>query len=413
MLTFIFGRGSSELKAIQGLNEQDCMKNLRILITCETLDGRGGTELYIRDVALSLLRLGHRPFVYASRLGEVATEIRDMTIPVVDRLDALTFTPSLIYGQHHLPTMMALLRFADVPAVYVCHDWYGQNAFAPRFPRILRFVAVDVTCRDRLVCEDGVDESRVMLLPNSVDLNRFERRPALPTQPRRALVFGNYTRENPHLKALRAACARRGVQLDVIGELMNNSVARPEEVLKNYDIVFAKGRAALEALAVGAAVIIYSGIRFLGPMVRAADVERLLPLNLGIRAMGDALAPEELAAGVERELGQYDPLDAARATELVRARAGQAASMHAIAEMCEAVVAEYAQTKTGFELRSEGPAAAAYLERLGAQHAQLKAQQQSMQNSTVARLNGRLDRFPSVSRILRPLARVLMRRTAV
>lgn len=385
------------------------MKNLRILITCEMLSRRGGTELYVRDVALSLLRLGHTPVVYTSRPGKIAAELRDMTVPVVDRLDALAAAPDLIYGQHHLPTMMALLRFADAPAVYVCHDWYGQNAFAPRFPRILRFIAVDAPCRDRLVCEDGVDESRVLLLPNFVDLDRFERRPPLPARPRRALVFGNYTQENPHLSALRAACAKGGVQLDVVGELMNNAVAKPEEVLKNYDIVFAKGRAALEALAVGSTVVIYSGVRFLGPMVRAEDVGRLLPLNFGIRAMGDALAPEELASRVEAEIARYDPSDAAEATALVRGRAGQAAAMHAIAETCEAVVAEYEQTRAGLDPRAEGPAAAAYLERLQAQHAQLKSQQQSMQDSTVARLNGRLNRFPRLAGILRPLARAITR----
>ena len=182
------------------------MKQLRILITCEMLDRRGGTELYVRDVARALLRSGHTPVVYTSRSGEVAAEVRNLTVPVVERLDALSITPDLIYGQHHLPTMAALLRFPSAPAVYVCHDWYGQNAFAPRFPRILRFVAVDETCRDRLVCEDGVEESRVRVLPNFVDLERFERRPPLPPRPRRALVFGNYTRESQHLAALRAAC---------------------------------------------------------------------------------------------------------------------------------------------------------------------------------------------------------------
>lgn len=386
------------------------MKKLRILLTCEMLNTRGGTELYIRDVARALLRLGHAPVVYTSRPGEVALEIRNMTIPVIERLDALAVAPDLIYGQHHLPTMMALLHFAGVPAVYVCHDWYGPNAFAPRFPRILRFVGVDATCRDRLICEDGIDEARVRLLPNSVDLERFAQRESpLPAQPRRALVFGNYTQENPHLAALRTACARRGIQLDVIGELMNNTVARPEEVLKNYDLVFAKGRAALEALAVGAAVIVYSGIRFLGPLVRAEEVERLLPLNLGIRAMGDPLSPDELAQRVEQEIARYDPLDAARATAFVRTHAGHAAAMHAIVEMCEEVVVEYEQTRAGFDSRSEGPATALYLERLQAQHARLQQQQHSVQNSTAARLNQRLHRFPRLTGMLRPLARALMR----
>lgn len=373
---------------------------------------RGGTELYIRDLALALLRLGHTPIVYAGSLGEVATEIRDLTIPVVDKLDAIAITPDIIYGQHHLPTMMAMLHFADVPAVYVCHDWYGPSAFAPRFPRILRFIAVDVTCRDRLICEDGVDESRVRLLPSSVDLQRFEQRPTLPAQARRALVFSNYTPENPHLAALRTTCAKRGIQLDVIGVMMNNTVTRPEDVLRDYDIVFAKGRAALESLAVGSAVIVYSGIRFLGGMVRAEDVERLLPLNFGIRAMGDALAPEELALRVGYELDRYAPADAAKATLLVREQAGHLAAVHEIVEICEAVIAEYEQTRTGFDPR-EGPAVAAYLARLQAQQrsimGRLQAQQRVTQNSTIAKLVRPLNRFPRIVRMLRPLARTFIR----
>ena len=382
------------------------MKRLRILITCEMLDRRGGSELYVRDVALAMLRAGHAPVVYASRPGGVAAEIRNLTVPVLNSLDDISFTPDLVYGQHHLPTLAALLRFADVPAVYVCHDWYGQNAFAPRFPRLLRFVAVDETCRDRLVYEDGVEESRVRLLPNSVELERFTPRPPLPARPRRALAFGNYTQENEHLAALRGACAKLGVELDVIGEKMNNAVARPEEVLRDYDVVFAKGRAALEAVAVGAAVIVYSGVRFLGPLVRADEVERLLPLNFGVRVMSEELAPTELAVRVERELGRYDPEDAAKASALVRARAGQAAAMQAVLELCEEVVAEYEATKDGLDPRLEGPAAALYLERLGAQ---LEASRLGAEGSAAARLSSRLNQYPRTARLLRRLGRVLVR----
>jgi hypothetical protein len=382
------------------------MKRLRILITCEMLDRRGGSELYVRDVALAMLRAGHAPVVYASRPGAVAAEIRNLTVPVLNRLDDVSFAPDLVYGQHHLPTMAALLRFREAPAAYVCHDWYGQNAFAPRFPRLLRFVAVDEPCRDRLVYEDGVEESRVRLLPNSVDLGRFGPRPPLPARPRRALAFGNYTHEGEHLAALRGACARVGVELDVVGERMNNAVARPEEVLKEYDVVFAKGRAALEAVAVGAAVIVYSGLRFLGPLVRADEVERLLPLNFGVRVMGEELAPAELAARAERELRRYDPEDAAKASALVRARAGHAAAMQAVLELCEEVVAEYEEVRGGLDPRLEGPAAAAYLERLGAH---LDASRRGAEGSAAARLSSRLNRHPRAARLIRRLGRVLLR----
>ncbi len=124
--------------------------------------------------------------------------------------------------------------------------------------------------------------------------------------------------------------------------------------------------------------------------------------------MGDALAPEELAQRVGIEIDWYDPVDAAKSTALVRARAGQAAAMHAIAEMCEAVSVEYDQIKTKADSQSEARDAAVYLERLSAQQAQLITQQLDMQGSTIAKLNNHLNRFPRLSEVLRPLARKLM-----
>jgi hypothetical protein len=384
------------------------MKKLKILVTCEKLDRRGGTQLYVREVSLAMLRAGHAPVVYTSRPGEVAEELRDLTVPVVSRLDDINFTPDLIYGQHHLPTMAALLRFPGVPAAYVCHDWFWSNSFSPRFPRILRFVAVDEPCRDRLVYEDGAEESRVRLLPSSVDLERFARRPPLPPRPRRALVFGNYTQERSlYLAALRGACARHGLELDAVGALMKTAVARPEEVLKDYDVVFATGRAALEAAAVGAAVIVFSGARYLGRMARADEAGRLLPLNFGFRAMDGPLEPKELAARAEKELGRYDPEDAARVTDFVRAHAGQAAALQSVLELCEEVVAEYEETKAALDPRAEGAAAAAYLERFG-DHLEA-ARRRAEAGSAAMRISNRLHQHPRLARLLRPLGRVLAR----
>ena len=98
-------------------------EGLRILITNNALAGRAGTELYVRDVALSLLARGHRPVAYSATLGEVAQELRAATIPVIDDLNSMSVAPDIIHGQHHLETMTALLRFPGVPAVYFCHGW--------------------------------------------------------------------------------------------------------------------------------------------------------------------------------------------------------------------------------------------------------------------------------------------------
>ncbi|MBA3241179.1 MAG: glycosyltransferase, partial [Acidobacteria bacterium] len=228
------------------------MDSLKVLITNIKLEARTGTELYVRDLALGLLERGHRPVVYSPRLGGLAEEIRRATVPVVDDLSKLSVPPDIIHGQHANETLTALLHFPRVPAVFFCHDWYFPEDYPPPFPRILRHVAVDQTCRDRLVFERGVPEERVRLLYQFVDLERFTPRPTpLPERARRAVVLCNYTQESEHLAAAREACARAGLALDVYGQRMGRPCAEPEKLFREYDIVFAKGRAALEALAVG------------------------------------------------------------------------------------------------------------------------------------------------------------------
>ena len=122
---------------------------MRVLITNNTLAVRAGSELYVRDLATALLDRGITPIAYSTQLGDVAEELRRATVPVIDDLDALATPPDLIHGQHHLETMTALLRFPGVPAIYFCHGWLPWEEMPPRFPRILRYIAVDHTCRDR------------------------------------------------------------------------------------------------------------------------------------------------------------------------------------------------------------------------------------------------------------------------
>ncbi|HEY3136471.1 MAG TPA: glycosyltransferase [Blastocatellia bacterium] len=313
------------------------MGGLRILITNNTLGNRAGSELYVRDLGIALLRRGHTPIAYSTSLGEVARDLRAATIPVIDDLDLLATPPDIIHGHHHLDTMTALLRFPGVPAVYFCHGWIPWEEAPPRFPRILRYVAVDHTCRDRLVFEHAIPENRVRVLLNFVDLERFKPRAPLPIRPRLAVVFSNQANEYTHPGPVRQACARFGITVDVIGLSAGNACARPEEVLGNYDIVFAKARAALEALAVGAAVVLCDETGA-GPMVTTDELDRLRPLNFGIRTLRNPLDADVLAA----EIARYDPADAAEVSRRIRASAGLDTAVDEIISLYQEVISEYA-----------------------------------------------------------------------
>jgi hypothetical protein len=259
------------------------MQGLRVLITNITLASRTGSETYVRDLALRLLQRGHQPVVYSPDLGEMASEIRAATVPVIDDLEALAVEPDVIHGHHHLELMTALLQFPRAPAVFVCHDRLAWHDAPPHFPRILRYVAVDENCRDRLICEGGIAEERVRVVLNAVDLERFLPRGPLPARPQKALVFSNQAAEHTYVQAIRQACQQSGIQVDVIGQAAGQTCARPEEVLGRYDLVFAKARCALEALAVGTAVILCD-LAGLGPLVQTSRVDHLRRLNLGRRS---------------------------------------------------------------------------------------------------------------------------------
>jgi hypothetical protein len=294
------------------------MSGLRVLFTNALLDVRAGSELYVRDVATALLDRGHTPVVYSPMLGQVGAELRAATIPVVDDLDALGAPPDVIHGHHHLETLAALLHFPGVPAVAFCHGWLPWQEAPPTFPRIRRYVAIDDVCRDRLVLELGVPDHEVCVVRNFVDLARFAPRRPLPSRPARALVFSNGAAEDSHLPAVREACARLGLAVDVVGHRSGQPSDAPEAILGRYDVVFAKGRCALEALAVGAAVVVCDAVGA-GPMVTTAEFARLRAQNFGVRAMRDPVDVEHLVA----QLRRYDADDAARVSARVRAEAGR------------------------------------------------------------------------------------------
>lgn len=291
------------------------MGGLRILIVNTTLASATGCETYARDLALGLLRKGHTPIVYSPELGEIARELRDATVPVVDDLNAVAATPDVIHGNHNTELMAALLHFPTVPAVFFCHSWTEWSSSPPSHPRILMYVAVDDTCRDRLLFEHSIPEERLRVILNATDLERFKPRGPLPDRPKRALVFSNAANEHSHLGAVREACTRSGIELEVVGAGVKASTYHPELILGKYDLVFAKARCALESLAVGAAVILcdFPGS---GPLVTTSELENLRRLNFGIRTLREKLDPEVLL----REIARYNAKDATEVSRRIRAR---------------------------------------------------------------------------------------------
>jgi len=331
------------------------MSGLRVLITNGSLVARSGTEMVVRDLAWGLYCRGHIPIVYSPYVGPVAEELRARTIAVADDLSKIGAAPDVIHGHHHPETVAALLHFPGVPALFTCHSRLHVRDAPPRSERIFRYLAVDDTCRERLIDEHGIPPERTAVVRNAVDLERFRPRPPLPPRPQRALVFSHYASEHTFLPAIRRACDQVGLPLDVVGLSVGNTCERPEQILGRYDLVFGKARCALEALAVGTAVILcdFAGV---GGMVTGANVERLRALNFGLRALREPVSVEVLL----REIARYNPDDAAAPTRYVRQSAGVVTMIDTALNLYAQVLAEHRDQPT-LNLMQERREFAAYL----------------------------------------------------
>jgi hypothetical protein len=280
--------------------------------------------LYVRDLALALMRRGHFPVLYSTVLGDVADELRAATVPVVDDLRVLNIPPDLIHGQHHLDAMTAMLQFPHVPAIYVCHGWLPWEELPPVFPSIRRYVAVDDLCRERLLTTSGIVAERIDMLYNFVDLDRFGLRDPLPATPASALIFSNAATDGSFVHTIREACQAFGIErIDVAGAASGNAIALPERVLGGYDIVFGKARCALEAMSVGCATVV-ADFAGLGGMVDTGNMQRMRRLNFGVRTMQAAAISKD---GVLSALRAYNPANARQVTEWIRSEVDLSAAV--------------------------------------------------------------------------------------
>lgn len=380
------------------------MAGLTVLIANATLATLTGTETYVRDLALGLLRKGHRPIVYAPQLGHIAEELQRATIPVIDDLKRAVATPDIIHGNHNTELITALLQFPNVPAVFFCHSWVDWISSPPLHPRIIEYVAVDDACRDRLVIENTIPAERVRVRLHGVDLERFKRRAPLPQRPARALIFSNNASQWTHLHAVREACNRAGIELDVVGAGVNASHPNPEHLLVNYDLVFAKGRCALEALAVGTAVVLCDAAGS-GPLVTSSELDRLQRLNLGIRTLSERVDPDLLS----REIARYDASDATEVSRRVRRNAD-------LNNVVADAIALYHDVIERFRARptcdpvEENHAVAEYLRWLTLTARTERAKYEAMfANSPTLRLRTTIGRLPLMNKLLKPLAQIARR----
>jgi hypothetical protein len=328
---------------------------MRILITQREMVHFGGTEMVTVEIAKELTVRGHDVVVFSPRLGEVCRLLWPGGVRAVSQLESVPWQPELIHGHHHLPAMAALARFESARAIYYSHGakpWVEQP---PLHQRIQNYVVMCEWMVKRFVAQLALDPEHVSVVPNFVNVKRFSGVRVPPNKPAKALLYHVNGLSTVEFAKLKAGCSAFGITLDQIGPAFENIQTRPEMFLQLYDLVFASGKSALEAMAAGCAVMTLMGGKS-GALVTIENFEEWAFVNFGPGFLQDATLIDE--TWLRRELEKYSADDAAKVTAKVREERTLDGSVNKLEAIYQAAM--------GGELpmRSSSASFAPYLEQL-------------------------------------------------
>jgi len=322
---------------------------VRLLYTNNTLSQAAGTELAVRDLCLEMQRRGHEVAAFSGQHGRVAAELREAGVVVVGCPAEVPFEPEVIHGHHEWETSLAALQWPHCPVISFCRGLDGWQEEPCVAPNVVRWVAIDEPCRQRLLDTPGVVAEKVRLVLNGIDLQRFQMGPMGEGRADKALILSNYATEQNFAAVVVAGCRLAGLDCEILGAGVGRSVADPERVLAEHSVVFAKGKVALEALACGCAVIVCDE-RGLGPLVTPENFEQLRAESFGFPCMTEVVAVPGIVsrlaaraeektmrvcamtrqvAGAERMFGDLERLYAEVQGEVVEATADAVAAFAA------------------------------------------------------------------------------------
>ena len=327
---------------------------MNVLITNSRLDGLGGSQMFVRDVGLALCKRGHSVMAFCCDPGKrERLDALGMIPTTSDPLD-LPFSPDIIHAQHHMDAMAAIIALPGVPAVYHCHGAVWREK-APKHPRIYHYLAMSRTLGERMMVESNIKPEDITTWLNTVDCSRFATVRQPPPRAVKALFYNKIHRKGSHtLDVISEAVSRLGIQLDYISHKFGNVITRPEDVLPGYDIVFASGKSAIDAMACGCAVVVL-GRTSCGEMVVPANYDRLRQVNFAIPVNSPPTSVEKITA----ELLRYAPDACTWVTTRLRQDADLDTSVAGLEKVYQQTIVRHQAARE--DLRAESQAVLAYL----------------------------------------------------
>jgi hypothetical protein len=269
---------------------------VRFVLANRLMTHAGGTETHLVTIGDQLLRLGHEAVIYSPELGPFADYARGRGLEVLDRLRELPDRCDVVLAQDGLVVYELAERYPRaLTAFRVCGDVFDFQS-PPQVDGIVDLVVV-LSDRYARLAQACPVKAPILRLRVPVDIDRLAPIGAIRALPRRAVILGNYP---DRIQAVKEAWEPRGVEVGQIGGTQQRYDLAA--ALESVDIVVAKSRAALDAMACGRAVYIldtFGGDGWVTPEAYAAMEADHFAGQATDRVIG--------SAELERDLARYHP----------------------------------------------------------------------------------------------------------
>lgn len=280
----------------------------------------GGTECYVRDLAIALKSIGieveiYSPHIANTELSDNADEnivsyIKSLGINIVNSVNDIKNVPDVIHG-HHQVTIDVINKFPYVPVIFFCHsiDAYSNIII---HNNIKKYVAVSHYISE-MVLEPHIAKENISIIYNWVDTHRFIQKSKVNNIAKKALIFGNHFSSRKK-DVIFNVCGQKNIALSCIGLNNGLNIKSPEEVLQNYDIVFAIGKSAIESMACGCAVILCGFDSLMGQMIESNNFEYCRKYNFGLKNLTKEISEQELINEIEK----YNSIEINKVSNMIR-----------------------------------------------------------------------------------------------
>lgn len=314
---------------------------MKILITNVEMEGYSGTTLYVKELAIGFKKRGIHVEVFTLRIGQIGEELLSLGIRVSTKLTELS-KPDIVHAHNNITVWPVLSLFKNIPVVFWIHNRLSPLDIPPKHKNIIQYMAVDYNCYERYIEEHKFQPKDIKVIYNWVNLTRFSLRKSTNGPIKKALVFSNYAKKNGFLPVLEEACESQGIELDVMGKGMGTERKDPENYLGDYDVVFAKAKAAMEAMACGCAVIVcdFNG---LAGFAKPTNFEEFRKLNFGMKLMNRSITVENVVS----ELKLYQSTDFSLVSRRLREEADMELVIDDIRNLYQSVIEEFKSGKNG------------------------------------------------------------------